>query len=92
MALPPCELCGRITRGGTKHHLIPRTCHSNKWFRKNYTREQMRQTVELCRECHKAIHRFVPREKNLGRYHNTLEQLRALPDLARFIEWVKRQR
>ncbi len=32
-----CELCQRTPRKGTtEHHLIPRTCHRNKWFKKRH--------------------------------------------------------
>lgn len=86
-----CALCQR-ERPGTQHHLIPRTCHRNKWFQKRFTREQMRETVPLCRECHSAVHRFVPREKDLGRHFNTLQDLRAMPELQKFVSWVRKQR
>ena len=89
----PCRLCGRVTkRGTTEHHLIPRTCHSNKWFKKNHTREQMQQTISVCRECHNAIHRFVPKEKTLGREFNTVELLLAHPEIASFVSWVRKQK
>ena len=89
----PCELCGRITRKGTtEHHLIPRTCHKNKWFKKNFTREQMQQTVSLCRECHGALHDLVPSEKELGRHFNTIDKLLAHEPVANFVTWVKKQK
>ena len=88
-----CELCHRVTKAGTtQHHLIPRTLHANKWFKKRFTREQMQQTVDLCRDCHRAIHRLVPREKDLGREYYTLERLRTHQQIARFIQWVQKQK
>ena len=88
-----CELCGRQMQAGTtEHHLIPRTCHSNKWFKKQFTREQMQKTVSLCRDCHNTIHRFIPREKQLGRHFHTLELLRSHPQIARYIGWIRKQR
>lgn len=88
-----CELCGRVTkRGTTEHHLIPRTCHSNRWFKSRFTREQMRETVDLCRECHKEIHKLIPSEKTLGRHYNTLDLLREHPQLAKFIVWNRKQK
>ena len=88
-----CELCARVTRiGTTEHHLIPRTCHRNKWFKKRYSREQMQRTISVCRDCHAAIHRFVPREKELGRHHNTVETLLAHDQIGRFVEWVRHRR
>ncbi len=88
-----CSLCNRITkRGTTEHHLIPRTCHSNKWFKKRFTREQMSETVDVCRDCHKAIHRLIPDEKELGRSYNTLEGLRSHEEISKFLTWVRRQK
>lgn len=88
----PCEMCGRtVKKGTTKHHLIPRTCHKNRWFKKNFTREQQRKTVDVCRECHNAIHIHIPSEKELGRHYNTLELLLAHPEIAKFVAWVKKQ-
>ena len=88
-----CQLCHRLTkRGTTEHHLIPRTCHSNKWFKKNFTRQQMQTTISVCRECHGAIHRFVPREKDLGKHFNTIELLLAHEEIAKFVLWVSKQK
>ncbi len=86
----PCELCGRVTkRGTTEHHLIPRCCHHNKWFKKRYSREEMSRTIHVCRDCHSSIHRLVPCEKELGRSVNTIELLRQHELIGRFIEWVQ---
>jgi hypothetical protein len=52
----------------------------------------MRQTIEVCRDCHRAIHRFVRDEKELGREWNTLAALRRHEGLARFVAWVRKQR
>ncbi len=88
-----CELCGRMTRRDTtRHHLIPRTVHHNKWFRKRFTREEMHATVDLCRECHHAVHDLIPDEKELGRSYHTLEKLLAHGAIAGHIEWVRKRR
>ena len=88
-----CELCRRVTKGGTtEHHLIPRKCHSNKWFKKNFTREEMRATISLCADCHHALHRLIPEEKRMGRYYNSRERLLANEDVARYVEWVKNRK
>ena len=88
-----CQLCGRTMQAGTTaHHLIPKTCHSNKWFKKRFSREQLQQTVDLCRDCHKYLHRTVPREKQLGREFYSLELIRAHPPMARFVEWIRKQK
>ena len=88
-----CDLCQReVKRGTTEHHLIPRAMHSNKWFKKRYSREQMRRTVPLCRDCHRAVHNLVPSEKQLGRELNTIEALLAHPEIAKFVGWIAKQR
>ncbi len=86
-----CALCNRVAKL-TFHHLIPRTLHANKWFKKRYTREQMGEGLDVCRECHGAVHQFID-EKELGRDYHTKELLLAHPQVARFVAWVsKRQR
>ncbi len=88
-----CKLCGRQTkRGTTEHHLIPRTCHRNKWFKKTFSREQMTKTVELCHDCHRTVHRLIPSEKLLGRQFNSLKRLREHPQIRRYVGWIRKQR
>ena len=52
----------------------------------------MRVTVDLCHDCHSAIHKYVPKEKELGRNYYTLERLLEHPEIAKFVEWIKKQR
>ena len=88
-----CQLCGRITRGGTtEHHLIPRTCHSNKWFKKQFTRNAMHKTINVCRDCHHAIHDMIPDEKQLGRDYSSLERLITHEKIGKYLAWVRRQK
>jgi hypothetical protein len=85
-----CQLC-HCDEVHNFHHFIPRTLHSNKWFKKRYTREQMRAGIDVCRSCHRAIHDLAPDEKELGRHHNTLEKLLAHPEIGKYVQW-KRER
>jgi hypothetical protein len=88
-----CELCGRLTkRGTTEHHLIPRTCHSNKWFKKRYSREELNQTLSVCRDCHRVIHDLIPDEKQLGRHFNSVDLLLENEEIAKFVAWIRKQR
>ena len=88
-----CELCERILKASTtEHHLIPRKCHKNRWFQKNFTRQQMAVTMPTCRDCHKAIHRLIPDEKALGKHFNTRTKLLEHPEIAKFVRWVRKQR
>ena len=52
----------------------------------------MRQTVDLCRDCHSAVHKFVPDQKELGRDLNTIEKLLGHPEISRYVEWAKKQK
>lgn len=88
-----CALCNRVMKEPTtEHHLIPRTCHSNRWFKKQFSREQMIETVSLCRDCHKTIHEFIPNEKTLGRRYYTLELLKSHPKIDGYLVWIRKQR
>ena len=57
-----CELC-QTDAATSLHHLIPRTLHSNKWFKRRYSRQQMQQGIDLCGDCHRAIHRTRARRR-----------------------------
>ena len=73
-----CELCNRSENVVLdEHHFIPKTLHSNKWYKKNFTKEQLHSTILLCRDCHDAIHGFIT-EKELGKNYNTKEKLMLL--------------
>ena len=88
-----CALCLRLLKSGSsRHHLIPRTCHRRTWFRKRFTKEQMQFTVDVCSDCHAAIHDLIPDERELGRTYYTLELLRAHPAIERFLVWVRKQK
>ncbi|MEQ8767902.1 MAG: hypothetical protein RL885_28620 [Planctomycetota bacterium] len=82
-----CRLCGR-RRPLTFHHLIPRSLHSNKWFKKRYAREELQRGIDICRDCHSAIHRFAS-EKELGRDWNTVEALLAHEEIGKFVRWLR---
>jgi septin family protein len=83
-----CELCERENLL-TFHHLITVCLHTNKWFKKNYTREELKKGINICKEdCHKEIHKLIT-EKEMGRSFNTLEKLKRHPKIKKYIKWVK---
>jgi len=83
-----CELCNRSENVVLdEHHFIPKTLHSNKWYKKNFTKEQLHSTILLCRDCHDAIHGFIT-EKELGKNYNTKEKLMAHEKVAGFVKWI----
>ncbi len=85
-----CELCG-CEPWHNFHHFIPRTLHSNKWFKKRYTRQQMQEGIHLCKSCHQAIHDLIPDEKELGKHYHSLEKLLAHPKLAGYVQWKRKR-
>lgn len=73
----------------TRHHLIPRTRHSNKRNQKTFERHEVRtRMADLCRPCHGFIHKVLT-EKQMEHLHNTVEALRTHPDIARFTDWIR---
>lgn len=88
-SLGTCELCGRGDVELTRHHLIPRTRHSNRRNQRLFEREDVRTRLAmLCRPCHGFIHKTLS-EKEMEQRFNTLELLREHPGIARFITWVR---
>jgi hypothetical protein len=83
-----CELC-QCEEAYNFHHFIPRTLHSNKWFKRRYTRQEMQQGMEICKTCHSAIHDLIPDEKELGRHYNTREKLLAHPQVQGYVQWKR---
>jgi hypothetical protein len=77
----PCALCGRPFEPGrlTKHHCLPRE--------KGGTQEH----VELiCSQCHGMVHATYS-NRTLAADYPTIDQLRAAPELAPFLKWVRKQ-
>lgn len=86
-----CPICNReITL--TFHHYIPRTLHDNKWFKKNFPKEQLQSNgVFVCRLCHDAIHNFWD-EKTLGKEYNSFEKLMATEQMQKHAKWAIKQK
>lgn len=86
-----CELC----QGDdlcNEHHLIPRKCHSKKWFRRMFSREEMKTRIAmLCKSCHKEIHTLIPNEVEMGKSYNTIELLLSHPLVAKYVEWKRKR-
>lgn len=52
----------------------------------------MQTTIQVCSDCHSAIHNLLPDERELGRSYYTIELLQAHPRIAKFLGWVRRQK
>lgn len=77
----PCSLCGRpFPRSGlTRHHARPKS--------KGGTNED----VELaCPQCHGMVHATFT-NATLAALYPTADKLRAAPELAKFLKWVRKQ-
>jgi hypothetical protein len=86
-----CELCKRV-KELSFHHLIPKTLHNNKFFRKLYEKVYMGSYgIELCKDCHHAVHDFWT-EKELGKNYNTKEKILNDPKFKKYLKWVKKQK
>lgn len=85
-----CVLCQRKT-ALTWHHLIPRKLHRRKHFQRNFTREQLNAGINICRPCHRGLHRLFS-EMHLGKHLFTLALLRADAAVVRHVQWVAKQR
>lgn len=72
-----CALCQREVSHITRHHLIPRS-------------EGGTEVVDLCVPCHKTLHSFFSNRTLLNELH-TVESLRQEPEIARYLEWVRKQ-
>ncbi len=86
-----CQLC-QSDQAHNFHHLVPRSVHGNKWFKRRLTREEMALGIDVCKQCHKAIHDLIPDEKELGRQYNRIEKLLGHPELKRYVEWKRSRR
>lgn len=74
-----CELCRRETPDLTRHHLVPREEDGAGG-----------PTAVVCGACHRQLHALFD-NRVLARELDTVERLRAHPELARFVRWVRKQ-
>lgn len=87
-----CEFCERPVKL-TEHHLIPRAVHRKQRFIDCFGKEEMRhRKILLCKLCHRAIHKFLPDEKELARDYNTKEALLEHEGLQKHIAWARKQK
>lgn len=81
-----CTLCERQVSYLTKHHLLPKMRH-NKRVRRDHG-DAVHETTPSCRDCHRTVHALFS-EKRLERELNTIELLKAHPDMAKYLAWVR---
>lgn len=79
-SLGPCPLCGRPMVAGPsldRHHWVPRS-------------EGGRTQDWMHRVCHRKVHGVLG-ERELATAYSTAEALRAHPDIAAFLRWVRKK-
>jgi hypothetical protein len=83
-----CELCSSNEDVLDFHHLIPRTLHGKKQYKKLYSKLFMAtHGIWICKEeCHPQIHEFIT-EKEMGAKYNTLDKLKEHPEIKKYLEW-----
>lgn len=87
-----CELCQRTGLRLTRHHLIPRKRHRRRSCQERFDREEMTTRIAmLCQPCHSTVHATLS-EAELEAAYNTLEDLAQHPEIAKFVNWVSRQK
>jgi hypothetical protein len=89
--MPGCALCKREVVRTTKHHLIPRSRHRNRKKREEIDRDELNRVIDICWPCHKHIHAVLT-EKELDAEYNTVEKIVSYPPVAKFLDWVRKQR
>lgn len=65
--------------------------HKRKRFQKHYSKETLALTINLCRLCHRGIHALFD-ETILAQQLDTLEKLKAHPQVAKHCAWVAKQK
>ena len=74
-----CELCLRESPKLTVHHLVPRS-RGGRFGPK----------AQLCSTCHRQLHALFS-ESTLAQVLGSLESIRANPQMAGYLKWVRRQ-
>jgi hypothetical protein len=80
-----CLLCERDDLKLTRHHVVPKARHNKKVKRELGAKRN--KTEWVCRPCHSQLHRLYT-EKQLEREFNTIELLKAQPDVQTWIAWI----
>lgn len=73
----PCPLCERPNLRPSDHHLVPKS-------------KGGRQTLAICRDCHRAIHAVFTNKELAATYH-TVESLRDHPVFGPMVRFLARQ-
>lgn len=65
--------------------------HRRTFFKKNYSKQELAQGVDVCLKCHSGIHKTYD-EMQLAKHFNTLTLLQNDEKLATHFAWVAKQK
>ncbi|MGY8770338.1 MAG: hypothetical protein ACKVH8_18135 [Pirellulales bacterium] len=75
----------------TFHHLIPKKVHRRKFFKKNYSKDELQAGIDICRLCHTGIHDLYD-EMQLAKVFNSVDALKNDEALIKHFNWVTKQK
>ena len=75
-----CELCLREPEKFTVHHLVPRSQDG-----------KLGPKAKLCSTCHRQLHALFS-EATLAKELQSLDQIRANPEMAGYLSWARKQK
>ena len=85
-----CQLCCRNVEL-TFHHLVPKKSQKIKFIKQKHAQLNLNTYgINVCRDCHKMIHKLIP-HKTLALEYNSKDKLLMHPELNKFVNWVKFQ-
>ena len=85
-----CPLCGRAV-DLTFHHLIPKKVQGRNFFQKTYSKDELKEGIDICRLCHDGLHNLYD-EMKLGKELQTLAAIQVDEILAKHFKWVSKQK
>lgn len=65
--------------------------HRRTYFRKHFSKTELDAGIDICRQCHKGIHRTYD-EMTLAKQYNTLDKIKDDETLSTFFAWVSKQK
>ncbi|UCG34344.1 MAG: HNH endonuclease [Phycisphaerales bacterium] len=74
-----CPVCGRMVLPAnmTRHHVVPKSRGGNE-------------IEHICKTCHRQVHALFGNKELAGTLHS-LPELRAHPEMRKYIAWVRKQ-
>jgi len=65
--------------------------HRRTYFKKNFTKQELNTGIDICRQCHRAIHQSYT-EMELAKQLNSLDKIKQNHLLNKHFAWIAKQR